>query len=50
MDKFPTQHLDPMRNIRPQSSNGANRRFADVADRALGRLNWADTAPTVVAG
>ena len=41
MNKFPTQHLDPMRNIRPQSSNGANRRIGDVPDRDRGRRNWA---------
>ncbi len=35
MDKFPTQHLDPMRNTRHQSSNGANRRRPDVAGGAV---------------
>jgi hypothetical protein len=28
----------------PLPSDGRNRRIADVADRGLGRLNWADTA------
>ncbi len=33
MNTFPTQHLDPMRNIRPQSSNGADRGEAAFARR-----------------
>ncbi len=41
VNKFPTQHLDPMRNIRLQSSNGANRRRPSVATRGQERLNWA---------
>ncbi len=41
VDKFPTQHLDPMRSIRLQSSNGANRRGAGVADRGPERPNSA---------
>ena len=30
-------------------TDGRSRRKAPVADRGLGRLNWADTTPTVVA-
>jgi hypothetical protein len=32
-----------------QRAAGWNRRIADVADRDRGRLNWADTDPTIVA-
>jgi hypothetical protein len=37
------------RALRPdperERSNGADRRIADLADRGLGRLNWADSGP-----
>src|SRR5271166_1530308 len=34
---------------RTNAMDGRNRRIADVADRGLGRLNWAESAPTEVA-
>ena len=50
VDKFPTQHLDPMRSIRLQSSNGANRRIAGAKDYGFGRVNSAGKRAYSVAG